>query len=348
MATIMDVAKMANVSRSTVSLVLNNSPLVKNETRQKVEEVIRQIDYVPNNSARSLPSKVMYSLGIIIMVQDLPYDTYGFNIETGLFSHDVTTGISNGLAGTQYALNIERFCFETSGGDLPNLLKNRRIDGAFIVGGLYEPSFIDMLLTRNIPFVVVGGHRETKVDSVSPDPEKGAYMAAQHLVETGHKRILLVNAPKFYRSSDQRRNAIETIKKESSKRISWEIVYCPHNSGEGGYLAVKDFYENGGRCDGIIAANTMMAMGVIRYFYEKKIYIPDDVSLVAYEDNIMGGYASPAMTAINVQKEYMGETAAHLLLERLKNPGKEISSIIAEPFFVYRNSVKDKRKKRHD
>jgi LacI family transcriptional regulator/LacI family purine nucleotide synthesis repressor len=344
MPTIRDVAKIANVSRSTVSLVLNNSPLVRDKTRQKVLETIRQIDYVPNSSARSLSAKVMYSLGIIIMVQDLPHSSYNYNIETGLFSHDVTTGISLGLEGTEYSLYIERFCYESANGDLPKLIKNRRIDGAFVVGGLYEPSFIDQLLVKNIPFVVVGGNRETKVDSVSPDFVKSTCLAAGHLVKTGHKRICLVNAPKIYRSSRPRLNAIESIKKESSGHIRWETVHCPHNSGEGGYLAIKEFFASGGRCDGIIAANTMMAMGVMRYFYEKKIWVPDDVSIVAHEDNIMSGYAYPAMTAIDARKEYMGETAAQLLLERMEKPKKKISSIVAEPFLVSRDTVKDRKK----
>jgi LacI family transcriptional regulator/LacI family purine nucleotide synthesis repressor len=342
MITIRDVAKIAGVSRSTVSLVLNNSLLVKEKTREKVLETIRQIDYVPNNSARSLSSKMMYSLGIIILVEDVPYKTYEFNYETGIFSHDVTSGISGFLAGSEYNLVIERFCYQAAKGDLPTLIKTRRVDGAFIVGGLYEKSFIDQMLARNIPFVVVGGHTETKVDSVSPDPGKGAYIAAMRLVETGHKKICLINAPVIYRSSYQRQNAFEQAKADSGDTVNWTMVHCPHNTGEGGYLAARALLESGGKPDGIVTANAVIAMGALRYLYEKRIRVPDDVSIIAYEDSILCGYSYPAMSAVNMRKEYMGEEAARYLLERIKNPDKKISALVAEPYFVSRDSVRDR------
>ena len=343
--TIRDIAQKADVSRSTVSLVLNNSPLVNEKTRQKVQDIIDQTDYVPNNSARSLSSKVMYSLGIIIMIEDLPHKSYDFNYETGVFSHDVTIGITNYLAASEYNVVIERFCYSAARGDFPKLIKTRRVDGAFVVGGLYESSFIDQMFTRNIPFVVVGGHGEKGVDSVNSDPEKGVSLSADHLVETGHRRICLVNAPKIYRSSYQRQDAFDKVKKKNRSSIKWTMINCPHNTGKGGYIATRDLYESGGKPDGIIAANATMALGVLRYLYEQNIRVPDDVSIVTYEDSILCGYSYPAMSAINIRKEYMGEAAAQLLLDRMKNPDKEISSMVVEPYLVCRNSVKDRRNK---
>ena len=341
--TIRDIAQKADVSRSTVSLVLNNSPLVKEKTRQKVQEIIRQTGYIPNSNARSLSNKVQYSLGIIVMVEDIPYQSYEFNYETGVFSHDVTIGISNFLAASEYNVVIERFSHPVARNDLPKLIKTRRVDGAFVVGGLYDASFIDQMLTCNIPFVVVGGHKETRVDSVSPDPGKGVTLAVDRLIETGHKSICLVNAPIIYRSSYQRQAAFEDAKKANESYIKWNTVHCPHNTGEGGYIAIRNLYESGVTPDGVIAANTTMALGVLRYLYEQKISVPDGVSIIAYEDSIMSGYSYPAMSAINIRKEYMGEVAAQLLLERMKNPDKDITTMVVEPYFVGRDSVKDRR-----
>jgi LacI family transcriptional regulator/LacI family purine nucleotide synthesis repressor len=344
MFTIRDVAKIAGVSRSTVSLVLNNSPLVKENTRQKVLDIIREIDYVPNNSARSLSSKVMYCLAIIAMVEDVPYDTYEFNYETGLFSHDVSSSIFKFFVDSEYSVVTERFCYHAAQGDLPRLIKNRRVDGAFILGGLYKESFIEQMLTKNIPFVVVGGNRETKVDSVTSDPKNGTELAIIHLIETGHRNICLVNAPASYRSSFERQSALEEAKRKNGRSIKWTMVRCPHNTGEGGYIATKSLFESGVKPDSIIAANTTMAMGVLRYLYEKQIRVPGDISVIAYEDSILSGYSYPAITAVNIRKEYMGEEAARLLLERMKNPDKEITAIVMEPYLVFRDSVRDRRK----
>ena len=341
--TIRDIAKKAAVSRSTVSLVLNNSPLVNEKTRLKVQEIIRQTDYVRNNSARSLSSKVKYSIGIIIMVENIPYNPYEFNYETGVFSHDVTIGISNFLADSEYNVAIERFSYHAAPSELPKLIKTRRVDGALIIGGLYEASFIEQMLARDIPFVMVGGHRESRVDSVSPDPGKGVALAVNHLTETGHKNICLVNAPKIYRSSIQRQEIFENAQKTNDSSIKWTMVHCPHNTGEGGYIASRNLYESGVRPDGIIAANTPMAMGALRYLYEQNIRVPEWVSIIGYEDSILSGYSYPAMSAINMRKEYMGEAAAQLLLERMKNPDREITAMVVEPFLVSRDSVKDRR-----
>jgi DNA-binding LacI/PurR family transcriptional regulator len=343
MLTIRDVAKIAGVSRSTVSLVLNNSPLVKENTRQMVLDIIKKLDYVPNDSARSLSSKVTYCLGIIVVFGKMPQNnTYEYNFEAGIYSHDISTGILNVLADSKYKVLTERFCVQESGECLPKLIKNRLVDGVFIVGSLYDESFIDLMLSRDIPMVVVGGQRETKVDSVFPDPGKGVILAADNLVKTGHKNICLVNAPKVYHSSIDRHMALEEEKKRQPESVSWSMVYSPYNTGEGGYIAARELLESGIHPDGIIAGNTMIAMGILRYFYEKQIRVPADISIIAYEDSIMSGYSYPAMSAINMRKEYMGETAAFLLLERMKNPDKKITPIVIAPFLVLRDSVQDR------
>jgi LacI family transcriptional regulator/LacI family purine nucleotide synthesis repressor len=343
MVTIRDVAEIAGVSRSTVSLVLNNSPLVKEKTRQKVLEIITKTDFVPNSSARSLSSKVTHCLGIIGIFSKLPRNnTYEYQFEAGSYFQDISTGISNVLESSIYKVLTERFCVQESGGALPKLIRNHQVDGAFIVGSLYEEPFIDLLLSRDIPLIVVGGQKETKVDSVSTDPGKGVILAADNLVETGHKNICLVNAPRIYRTSIDRQRALAEMRKKWFKDISWSMVYSSYNTGEGGYLAAKELFQSGMQPDGIIAGNSMIAMGILRYLYEKRIRVPDDISIIAYEDCIISGYSYPAMSAINTQKELMGETAASLLFERMENPTKEITNIVVDPFLVPRDSVCDR------
>ena len=344
MVTIRDVAKMAGVSRSTVSLVLNNSLLIKEKTRQKVQDIIKETNFVPNNSARSLSSKVTYSLGIIVVLSEVSQNkNYEYIHETKIYSQDIIAGISGVLAGSKYKLLEERFCINEAKGDLPKIIKNRLIDGALIVGTLYDESFIDLMLSWNKSLIVVGGHKENKVDSVNPDPGKGVELAAEKLIETGHKNICLVNAPKIFRSSVDRLVALKEIQKKSPKDIAWPLVYAPSNTGEGGYRAMKELYDSGNQPDGIIAGNTMIAMGILRYLYERGIRVPDDVSIIAYEDSILSGYSYPAMSAINIQKEYMGELAASMLLERMEKPNKEITNIVVDPFLVSRDSVRDRR-----
>ena len=121
--TLRDVAARAGVSRSTASLVINKSPLVKDETRLKVEAAIQELGYVPNTNARGLVKRENKSFGVIIAIEDQPYNTYEYNYETGLYSYNITNGIPIGLANTDYGLLTERFCCSTANGELPALVK---------------------------------------------------------------------------------------------------------------------------------------------------------------------------------------------------------------------------------
>ena len=343
MLTIRDIAKMAGVSRSTVSLVLNNSPHVKEETRKRVNDVIQRVDYIPNNSARSLNTRTMNSLGIIVMMENEAYGCYDASTTTSLFSQDVTVGISRELADMDYSLVIEHFCYHPMSGELPRIINSRRIDGAFIVGGFYDSQFIDKLFEKGIPAVMVGGWKEEKMDSVIPDPEMGVFLASQHLLQTGHKNIFLVNSPKAYRSSYQRVSGIERSLKGHDQGICVSVFTCASNTAQAGYDAMKVAWSQKKDVDGIIAANAPIAAGILGFLAENNIRVPDDVSLIAHEDSILSGHAVPALTAINTRKEYMGEKAAQLLLHRLKDPRKEIQAIVSKPFFVARDSVRDRR-----
>lgn len=148
--TIIDVAKEANVSKSTVSLVINNSPNVKLETKRRVLEAIDKLGYVTNYSARSLTMQKTNHLGIITIVESLSEKTYNFDTETETFSQDVTLGIVKGLADTNYGVLTERVSVkESNENTIPALVAQNRVDGIFIVGGLFDDSFIEVLKKKN-------------------------------------------------------------------------------------------------------------------------------------------------------------------------------------------------------
>ena len=146
MATIDDVAKRAGVSRSTVSLVLNKSPRVKEATRQMVESVIAEMNYYPNSNARGLSARVTNNLGVIFMQDYLPNTTqisYDNDQHVGLCSFNISNGIMAGLVGTDYGVITERYCSVADPEGLPRVICEKRVDGAFIVGMPYSDSFID-------------------------------------------------------------------------------------------------------------------------------------------------------------------------------------------------------------
>ncbi|MDR0624812.1 MAG: LacI family transcriptional regulator, partial [Treponema sp.] len=201
--TIIDVAREAGVSKSTVSLVVNGNRAIKPETRDRVLEKIKKLGYVPNINARSLTTQKTHILGVIMNVENLNYSSYEFDSETEIFSYDVSIGIPAGIAHSDYGILTERFCAAGDKNALPKLVINKRVDGVFIMGGAFHSNFITNLKKYKIASVIVGRHLN-EVDSVSPDFAEAAYIATKYLITMGHKKILFINCPIIFPSNQDR------------------------------------------------------------------------------------------------------------------------------------------------
>lgn len=346
MATIDDVAKRAGVSKSTVSLVINRSPKVKESTRLLVESVIAQMDYHPNSNARGLSARVTNNLAVIIM-QDYPPATtqisYDNDQHVGLCSFNISNGIQAGLIGTDYGIIAERFCSVAEPNALPRVILEKRVDGAFIVGMPYSRQFVENMKKSGIPFVMVGvGSFEEGVDSIYADPEEGTELAVRELLQTGHKRIALMNCPANLNSHDARLSGCLRAARANGYNFNkeWNISSVT-NSGKGAYEAFKAFWESGARPDAVACANGQSAAGVLAYLYEQQIRVPEDVSIIVYEDSSLCGYATPALTSVNIRKEDLGYRAAQCLIARIQNPDKRVEINSVRPYLIRRNSVKE-------
>ncbi|NMA64924.1 MAG: LacI family transcriptional regulator [Clostridiaceae bacterium] len=346
MTTIREVAKAAGVSRSTVSLVLNNSPLVKDETRERVLKVIKELDYVPNAIARGLSNQITYNLGIIVMQDDTPRESYDFDQHTGLCSYNISTGIIEGLVDSNYGVITEYFPSIENSDELPRLIKNKRVDGAFIVGSPYHEKMLNRLLEMNFPFVMVGVNSYMEgVDSVLADPAEGVRICVEYMHQMGHEKLCYINSPDMFISSVVRRNEFIKATTELDLDIdeSW-ILQCRYNNGKSSKETFKKFWDAGNRPGGIIAANTRLALGVRSYLHDLGVRVPEEVSIMSYEDSALAGYATPALTTVDIQKELLGRKAAFCLLKRLENPEKSPEKIIIPAKLVVRDSVYNRRR----
>lgn len=345
MPTIEDVAKRAGVSRSTVSLVLNKSPLVKEATRIMVEEVIAEMNYVPNSNARGLSGRVTNNLGVIFMQDYLPNSTqvsYDNDQHIGLCSFNISNGIMAGLIGTDYGVITERFCSVAEPDQLPRVIREKRVDGVFIVGMPYSDRFIANMKKTGLPFVLVGvGSFEKDVDSFYADPEEGTKLAVRELLETGHRKICLMNCSTELRSHGWRTRGYRLALEEYGipYKEEWNLN-GRSNNGVSAYNAFKEFWEAGNRPDAVVTANGQSASGIMTYLYQNGIKVPDDISIISYEDSSICGYATPALTSVNIRKEELGYQAAQGLIMRIQNRKKEVELSTLSPYLVRRQSVK--------
>jgi LacI family transcriptional regulator/LacI family purine nucleotide synthesis repressor len=335
--TILDVAKEAGVSKSTVSLVINNSNSIKLETQYKVRQAIEKLGYVPNLAARQLTTSRTHTLGLIFMTSNQQQKPYGFSSVCETLLYDTSNGIYSGLKNTDYTLLVERFS-DTGDHDLPELVKSGRLDGVFLIGGLFSGHFVEALQKHKLPLVIIGLQYEG-YDSISVDTEAVGYMGAKYLLEQNNRKIAFINGPLSNYNSQQKLKGIQRALDEFNLDPSTIQTVHTGYSGQNGYEGIKELWEKGYRPDAVFGSSDGITSGILRFLYEKAIRIPDDISVLGYEDSILSEYSSPALTVIDAHKEIMGKEACSVLMNRIKKPKSKIVNLSIEPSLIIRNSV---------
>ncbi len=342
--TIIDVARAAGVSKTTVSAVICGRDGVREQTRQRVLDAIEELNYVPNFNARNFVQKRTNILGALIIAADKSFSGYDFTNETGVYSQDICRGIISRLSATRYGL-MTAYIYQ---GDTapPPMLTDNRIDGLFVINSVEMPKAIKSLIEeRNIPVVALGRTYE-EFDSIRVDVPRAVYLATDYLEKKNHRRIALVNCAPNIISNSERLEGYRRALDERGIEFDPSLVIDSHdNTGQSGYLAIRRLLGNREAASlappsALIAANVSITMGVMKYLYQHNIRVPDDISVIGHEDSVMYSYAAPALTAINIRKETTGIAAADLMIRRLagNNSGFPVSRFI-EPTLTERESV---------
>ena len=185
------------------------------------------------------------------------------------------------------------------------------------------------------------GHESKEFDYVAPDVHQSVRLMVDELVKTGHKKLCYINCPPTYLSHKQRIEGFQNGLQGKRIEKHW-IIDSSHNTGKGGYLAIKSLWESGERPDAILGANDSIALGAMRYLFEQNIRVPDDISMVSYEDSVLSGYSVPPLSSINISKERMGAEACSILLSRIENPTMRKIHVVIPPVLVSRGSIQSR------
>ena len=337
--TMMDVAKEAGVSKSTVSLVINGSNDIKLETQYRVRQAVEKLGYVPNVAARGLTTNQTQTLGVVFLTSNIQKRPYDFDSTTETLLYDTSNGIYTGLRDSRYALLTERFSVADSTSQLPSIVKNGRVDGVFLVGGLFTTEFIEQLRKINLPVVIIG-RRYEGIDCVYSEMETAGYLAGKELLQTGHKKILFLNGPSTSLNSQRKLAGIQAAWKDFGETSAELKVICsPAYSGQSAYDVLGELWAEGYRPDGIFGGSDGISAGAVRFLYQKGVRIPDDISLIGYESSILSQYACIPITVIDTHKEKMGEEACRVLLNRIERPKSTPVSLAMEPTLIHGASI---------
>jgi len=313
-STIKDVANIANVSITTVSRVFNGSEGVSAKTRRRVLKVIKELGYSPSAMASGLKTRLSKSIGIA--VPDTMGDFYG----------EVINGIESVATENEYnlviSLNHHIVREELSA---VNFFKAKKVDGAILVTTSGDDDYIRSLIDEGYNIVLLDRDPHSlKADTVKIDNFRGGYIATEYLLNLGHSAILFIQGVPYIDSSKERFNGYKRALKDNKIKFNPDFILSGDFTVNSGYLSIKRYLEEHGlNFTAIFAANDQMAIGAIKVLNDKGISVPDEVSIVGFDDSYISPYVIPPLTTIKQRREEMGKIATELLLDRINSRHKE-------------------------
>ncbi len=331
MTNIRQVANKAGVSIGTVSRVLNNRPGVSEKTRQHVLSVARELNYIFPRRSRFSNSEVTH-LGFLIgpLKQKLAANP---------FYADVFHGVEQ--ACRQLHINLSYSSLGTSNGhsfSFPPLVKDDYISGLVVAGGGVSRELVESLTALSqLPVVLADNwFFGCGWDAVMIDNVYGARLSTEFLIEKGHRRIALIGGPNHPSIVERRLGYEETLRQHNLKPT---IVTPEDLSHEDGQWGVREILRQSPETTGIVCSNDEQAVGALRKLRELGYQVPDDFSLVGFDDINLVQFTTPPITTILVDRLAIGQIAMQLLLERIKNPNRPIIKVTIGVKLVERASV---------
>lgn len=324
--TIKDVAREAGVSTSTVSRVLTESASVKEETRKKVELAIEKLKYSPNVIARSLRKKTSRTIGLIVPDISNP------------FFPDIAKGVEDRAREAGYNVIL------CNADDNPRkevesiqLLKERQVDGVILVSSSTKGGHLQKFDSMKI--VLVDRELEDmEADTVLCDNIVGSYLATKHLVELGHRDIAIVTGPMELNITRDRLLGYKKALNEKNLEVKDNWIWKAGFSFDRGYNVTVENIKKGNIPTAIFASSDIAAVGVIAALEQYGLKVPDDVSVVGFDDIFLSTLIKPTLTTIAQPTYQMGKKAAELLVGRGKNKRKKAKRIVLPTRLVVRNS----------
>ena len=328
MATIKDVAAMAGISYTTVSHVLNKTRPVSEPVRLKVEEAIACLDYVPSAVARSLKAKSTATIGLLVANSLNPYFA------------ELARGIEDCCERNNYCVILCN-CDDdpVKQRNYLRVLLEKRVDGLVVASAGGDLGLAGGLAGVKTPMVIVDRNLDgIEADLVRIDHELGAYLATRHLLNLGHRDIACIGGPGITRVAQLRMAGYLRALDEAEVSVPEHWKVESDFSSVGGYeAAVRLLAHN--PPSAIFACNDMMGIGVLRAAAERNIRVPDQLSVIGFDDVQMSRYVYPALTTVGQSILQLGEMAAQLLLRRIATPDRAVEQHIVTPSIVLREST---------
>jgi DNA-binding LacI/PurR family transcriptional regulator len=330
--TILDVAEEAGVSKSLVSLVMRGSDSVSPASKKAVLAAATKLNYRPNAAARTMVRQRSYVVGVLVS-----------NLHNPFFA-DVIDGIDMAATDAGYRSIL------TTGNRVParerlavSTLLEMRVDGLILVSPRFKRD-VAIETSQSVPTVVIGkATRATTVDSVTNDDRLGAEMVVDHLVDLGHRHIAHIDGGIGGGSKPRKTGYASSMKRHGLERETRSVAGGFTEAG--GIEGIQTLLAKGPRPTAVFVANDLAAAGVLDVLAKKGVRVPDDISLVGYDNTGMARSHALGLTTVDQPRRQMGQMAADLILTKIDNGRGEVSHVVLAPKLVVRGSTGPPRAK---
>jgi LacI family transcriptional regulator len=330
--TIKDIARMAGVSKSTVSRVINNSKPVKPELREKILKIMEEVHYRPNAMARGLAKNQSGLIGVIAPA--ITHTVFGEVVDgaskvAGLYGNDILLSLTEG--------DVEREIHYL------NLHREKQVDGIILSSKLLREEHVKIIEQAKIPCVLVGQmSRVPNIPSVHVDNFSASYEAVKYLIHNGHRKIAMIRGPIGDQAAgDERLRGYMEAMQDSGLPIEEGWVTASGFSVHDGYEAMKRIFSaNDNRPTALFAAADRIAIGAMNYLLEHGYQVPDDISIIGFDDIDMAAIVRPKLTTIHYSSHEIGMTAYRILRKLIKGETYSIQHSNVPHRLVIRDSVR--------
>ena len=334
-STIYEIAKIAGVSPATVSKVINNYSDVSDKTRAKVKKILEEQNFQPTYEAQCLSTKRTWTLGLVYFENSkigLKHPFFASVIES--FKREAEKqGYSLLLGSKNDRLKIDSFL---------QYFKYRSVDGIAVICSMPNDKETDEIIESNFPSVVIDMYNENTA-TVTSDNRQGCRLAIQHLYDLGHRKIAHITG------MEEDNNWVSNLRKESyineMERLNLPIIEGYIQKGknfdfDGGYIAMKKLLDLKERPTAIFASGDKCALGAMQAIKDSGMNVPDDFSIIGYDDSELSQYVTPRLTTIRQSCDDIGSEAADILIDQINRKEKIRVNKIIPVELIIRDSCK--------
>lgn len=312
MITIEEIAQLANVSRATISRVLNNHPNVRTVVRERVLRVINEQGYVPSAAAKSLASRRTHVIGLLIpsTVSEIFADPFfGAAIQA----------ITEASMQAGYFVMLSMVTVDMEHGFYERILRSRHFDGMLMLSSHIDDPILPLLRRDKLPLVSIGSHPYyPDLSWVDAQQREGAHWAVTHLINLGHRRVATITGPLYMVAGLERRDGYKQGLLESDLPILPELMVEGTWTQESGYRAMQQLLALSHPPTAVFVASDTMAVGAIRAINEVGRKVPADVALVSFDDLPLASYANPPLSSVRQPIGEMGAAAVKMLIDQIE------------------------------